>query len=376
MILTIISFIVILTLLVFVHELGHFVAAKKAGLRVHEFGFGFPPRIFGIKKGDTLYSINALPLGGFVKIEGEDGTHEKDPKSFASRPAWVRAIILVAGVVMNLIFAAFLFAVAYGIGLPQALPDEAIPRANVRDAAIVISAVDAGSPAEKAGVAAGDKLKYFNGKEITTVSELQGIIAENRGKNTSIIVVKDGRDTTLSITPRAEDVEGQGPLGIELSKTGFVSYPWYWAIWYGAKTSVTSFGLIAVSIYQLIHDAFVVGHVNGDAFTGPVGIAVLTGEFAHQGILYLVWFAAFLSVNLAFVNIIPFPALDGGRLLFVIIEKIRGGKKVKPETENIAHLAGFGILLLLVIVITFKDVHRYWEGFVHLWERIVHFFAH
>lgn len=371
MILTIVAFLVVLTLLVFVHELGHFVAAKRAGLRVHEFGFGFPPRIVGIKKGDTVYSINAVPLGGFVKIEGEDGGNKTDPKSFASRPAWIRAVILLAGVVMNLVFAAVLFGIGFGIGLPQSISDEAVPHAKVTDAAIVVNGVDKSSPAETAGLLALDKILKYNGEEISSVASLQEKVAATRGVTSEMTVKRGSEEKTLTITPRTADIQDQGPLGIELSKTGTVSYPWYWAIWYGAKTSVTSFGLIATSIWQLIHDAFVQGHVNGDAFTGPVGIAVLTGQFAHQGIIYLLWFTAFLSVNLAFINVIPFPALDGGRLLFVIIEKIRGGKKVKPETENIAHVIGFGLLLLLVLVITFKDVVHFKDNFVHLWQRII-----
>lgn len=374
MILTLVAFLVVLTLLVFVHELGHFVAAKRAGLRVHEFGFGFPPRIFGIKKGETIYSLNAIPLGGFVKIEGEDGGSSTDPKSFASRPAWVRAVILLAGVVMNLVFAAVLFAVGFGIGLPQAIPDESIPHAIVENTHIQVTGVDAGSPAEVAGLKTGDEIVAYNADGLVTISDLQGKVSETRGKASEVTVIRDNEEKQLVVTPRAEDVEGQGPLGIELSRVGTVSYPWYWAAWYGAKTSVMSFGLIASSIYQLIHDAFVQGHVNGDAFTGPVGIAVLTGQFAHQGIMYLIWFTAFLSVNLAFINVIPFPALDGGRLLFVIIEKIRRGKKVKAETENIAHVIGFGILLVLVLIITFKDVVHFKDNFIHLWQRIAGIF--
>jgi regulator of sigma E protease len=374
MILTLIAFLVVLTLLVFVHELGHFVAAKKAGLRVHEFGFGFPPRLFGIRKGETVYSINAIPLGGFVKIEGEDGGSSSDPKSFASRPAWIRAIILLAGVIMNMLFAAVLFGVGFGIGLPQSLSDDAVPHARIQNAAITVTGVDSNSPASTAGLATLDEITSYNDQPISSVAALQEKVSETRGVTSKITIKRGSEEKTFEITPRTADVKDQGPLGIELSKTGTVSYPWYWAIWYGAKTSVTSFGLIATSIYQLVHDAFVQGHVNGEAFTGPVGIAVLTGQFAHQGILYLVWFTAFLSVNLAFINVIPFPALDGGRLLFVIIEKIRGGKKVKQETENLTHLIGFGILLLLVLVITFKDVVHFKESFVHLWQRIVKIF--
>ncbi|MFC1640827.1 RIP metalloprotease [Patescibacteria group bacterium] len=374
MLLTIVAFVVVLGLLIFVHELGHFIAAKKAGCRVDEFGFGFPPKIFGIKRGETEYTINWLPIGGFVRIFGEDGSGEKDKKSFASKKAWVRTLILAAGISMNILLAAFLFSIGYGIGFPQAIPSDGIEGATITEEKVQVSYVEPDTPAAIAELETLDEIYSFNGVRIQKSEDLTNAVKDSLGEEVEVVIKRGGEEMNVTITPREEYPEDQGPIGIELVETGIVAYPWYRAVWEGIRTAFTTLLMIVVSLYYLIRDAIATGEFQEGAIRGPVGIAVLTGQFAKQGIAYLLWFAGFLSVNLALINALPFPALDGGRLLFIGIEKLRGGKKVKQSTENIIHLIGFGLLILMVVVITFRDVIHFQDGFINLWNRFLDIF--
>lgn len=370
MLFTIVVFVLVLGILVFVHELGHFLVAKKAGLRVEEFGFGFPPRIVGFKKGDTIYSLNWLPFGGFVRIHGEDGQDEKNPKSFANRKPGIRALILGAGILMNLLLAIVFFSIALGVGYPQAVSDNGIAGVDNSQLHVSIADVDPGSPAETAGLSTLDEILKIQGVTVRTAADVKKEIEASKGASTSIVVLRDGKEQTLLVTPRAHPEKNQGALGVELVTTALVRYPWYQALWFGFLTTFDTLWQIILSLYGLIHDAFVTGSFNGAAVTGPIGIASLSGKIARHGIVYILWFMAFLSVNLAFMNALPIPALDGGRLLFVVIEKFRGGKKIKQETENLIHTIGFLILLLLIIAVTVKDIVHFQAGFVRLWDSL------
>lgn len=372
MIVTLITFVLILGLLVFIHELGHFIVAKRCGLTVEEFGLGFPPRLFKYKHGETVYSLNLLPFGGFVKILGEDGEGSDNPKSFASQSAGRRALILLAGVIMNFLLGTLLFIIVYLIGAPAAIDSTTV--GTITNRQIQIAAVANDSPAAVAGLREFDQIKSVAGTEITAVEQVQQIMATNAGQATQVVIHRANEDLTVTLTPRVNPPQGEGPLGVDLVESGIVRYPWYNAIWRGVVTSFSLLFLVVVEIGKIFRDFFTTGHVDGNAVSGPIGIAVFTGQVARLGFSYLLQFVAFLSIQLAFLNVVPFPALDGGRLLFVIIEKFRGGKKVAQKVEGIIHFVGFALLLALIVAVSFRDIYHFRAQFIDLWHRIVNVF--
>lgn len=386
MFLTIITFIIILSVLVFVHELGHFMMARKFGVRAEEFGFGFPPRAFGMYKNNqgrrkivwgarevtdcpgTVYSLNWLPLGGFVKIKGEDGGERSEADSFAGRPVWQRAFMLAAGVVMNIILAAVLISAGYMIGLPQALDGQLDASARVSNKKIQIVEVMKNTPAAAAGLELGDVILSIDNKNFANYQELQNYVAANIGHKLSYKIER-GRDLIgLEVAPELMKETGKGGIGVAISETGLVSYPWYLAIWQGTKTTLILTWSIIMAFYELIKGLIFGRGVAAD-LAGPVGIAALTGQVARLGFAYLLQFTALLSINLAVINFLPFPALDGGRVLFLIIEKIKRSP-VKKEVEAAIHNIGFALLMLLVLLVTFRDVSRFSNIFKNVWEKI------
>ncbi len=366
---TIIVFVVILGLLVFVHELGHFVAAKRSGMKVDEFGFGFPPKIFGIKRGDTVYSINLIPLGGFVKIVGENG-ESSDPQAFGHKPAWQRFIVLVAGVTMNVVLAWALISLALGIGWPTLIGEDGkVPdNAKLNNVSVGILEVADNSPAKEAGLKPEDYILKIASEPIDTIQEAQELTKANADKPT-IYTIGRGNDTfEKTLTPRSNPPEGEGALGVALGSIGEIVYPWYQA---PIKALSVTFNLVALTIsafYNLIAQA-VQGQNVGQALSGPVGIAVLTRDMTEMGFIYLLRFTALISINLAIINILPFPALDGGRVLFLLIEKIRG-RKMNEHAEAWANALGFMLLIGLMVVVTVLDVSKYSQGFKNLFEKI------
>ncbi|MFH2136092.1 MAG: RIP metalloprotease RseP [Patescibacteria group bacterium] len=368
MLLTIIVFILILGLLVFVHELGHFVAARKSGVKVEEFGFGFPPRIFGIKRGETIYSLNWIPLGGFVKIKGEDGENREEEDSFAHKKIWRRMVILAAGVLMNFILAAVLLSIGFMVGLPQVINGEN-GYAKVRDAKVQVVQILENMPAAEAGLEPGDAILEIDGQKIEDVEAMQNYLAGKIDTPVKFALERNGQKIEKEISPTFLIETGRGGVGVGLLKTGIVSYPWYLAVWKGAESAVLFTGEVAVAFYELIKNLIVTQKVSVD-LSGPVGIAVLTGQVARMGIIYLLQFTALLSINLAVINFLPFPALDGGRILFLIIEKIRR-KPVSQKIENLVHNIGFGLLMLLVLLVTYRDVIKFSDKFVGLWDKII-----
>jgi len=357
---TVIIFFVILLVLVLVHEWGHFFAARRFKIKVEEFGFGFPPRLTSFDKGGTKYSFNWLPLGGFVKLKGESGTNREDPDSFAVQKPWRRACVLVAGVAMNLVLAFVLLSTGFMVGVPTSLDESEIARA--KDVKIQVMMVTPGSPAESVGVQVGDAIVKINGQSFATLSEVQNYIAEHANLPISIELERLGKHRTLEIKPTyLPEVPERAVIGVNLMQTGVLSYPWYQAFWYGAKATVFMTKEIVVAFSGLFRGLFVERRVPTD-LAGPVGIAVLTGQVVDLGFAYVVQFAALLSINLALINILPFPALDGGRLLFVVLEKIRR-KPADAQTEAMVHNIGFVILMILVILITYRDIVRLSSGF-------------
>lgn len=371
--LTILIFVIILGLLVFVHELGHFLTAKRNGIRVDEFGFGFPPRLFGFVKdeasgkyrivwgskdmpsGRTVYSLNWIPLGGFVKIAGEDGHDTSDPESFAGKPAWIRIKVLAAGVFMNFLFAWFLISIVFMMGLPQ--PIEQSEHGKYPNAKIQILDVTKGSPAEAMGLKMGDEIIAINGKEMTALDQVSGEISTHKGEIITVNIDRFGEKLTLSGMPRTESPANQGALGISFSETAVVSYPWYEAIYRGATTTYSITVAIFEAFGKMIASLFGAEKTPLDV-TGPVGIVYLTKQMSDLGLPYLLQFAALLSINLGIINILPIPALDGGRILFILIEKLKGSP-VSHRVEGMIHQVGFILLLLLMLLVTVRDFSQF-----------------
>lgn len=393
---TLLIFLIILGLLVLSHEFGHFIAARKSGIKVYEFGFGFPPRVIGVQrlvKGkqkkwriikdskktaeelsqeidgwipETIYSFNWLPLGGFVKIKGEEGENQ-DPDSFVSKSFIKKAIVLVAGVAMNVLLAVVIFSFGFMTGLPQTV-DGLDSSAQVRDRKLQVMQILPNMPASKAGLKMGDAIVKIGDLQNPTIKQMQEFT--NIHKNTEIsLTIKRGSETIKKqITPISYSDIGQGGIGVALAEVGIVKYSWYVAIYKGVVMTGLYLWAILVGFYEIIKGLFV-GLGVASAVSGPIGIAVLTGQFAKLGLSYLLNFTAVLSLNLAILNILPIPALDGGRLLFVIIGKLFH-RKISLKFEQIAHTTGFALLMLLVIVVTFKDLGRFSGVFSNLINKI------
>lgn len=374
---TVIIFIAILGLLVLVHEAGHFFVARKNGVTVEEFGFGIPPRMFGVwrdknkkwhwirkideanKPSATVYSMNWLPIGGFVKIKGEDG-EATGPDSFSQKKLWQRSIIVAAGVTMNFVLTIFLLSIGFGIGMPAALESKMDSTATIKDRHIEITTVLKDSPAEQVGLMAGDTIVSINEIKFANLEEMRTYIKEAGTTNLNLFIKRDGEFFyKVTKTEFLTETNSQG-LGIGLLEIGLVSYTWYLALAKGVTESFRMFGEIIKSFYHVFKNLLTGQGVSAD-LSGPVGIAVLTGQAARLGFVYLLQLAAMLSLNLAFINAMPFPALDGGRLLFFAIEAITG-KPVKKEREHLAHTIGFFILLGLIALVTFRDVVHLLKG--------------
>jgi len=375
MLLTIIVFLIILSIMVLAHELGHFLVAKKFGLIPREFGIGFRPRAYGVYKNwqgkwktvkgskevkdaaDTIYSVNWIPLGGFVEL-GEDEAAAGDPNHFNSKPVWKRFSIISAGVIMNVILAAILISFGFMIGLPQVL-DDVRPEALVSGQKIQIVEVQPETPAQTAGFKIGDTIANIDGREFTDYKKLQNYTDEKTGQELNYKIKRAGEEMNIKVVSELRADTGRGGIGIAIVETGLVKYPWYLAVWEGIKTTLFLTWAIIVAFYNLVK-GLIVGTGISAQVAGPIGIAAMTGEVTKMGFVYLLQFTALLSVNLAVINFLPIPALDGGRALFLIIEKIKGSP-VKKETEAFIHNLGFTLLMVFVLFVTFKDVVRFWK---------------
>ena len=351
-ILTALLFLGVLSILVLVHEWGHFITARLFGVHVEEFGFGFPPRIWGIKRGPTLYSINAVPLGGFVKLKGEDGSAlgNADPDSFASKRWWQKLVILAAGVLMNVVLTIVLFTVGFSIGMPQILESKQ-DGLSARDVKIQITYIQKGSPAEEAGVVIGDVVRSLDAIVPGTIEEIQAYTRAHVDQPIHITLQRGSNSIQKEITPRILKETGKGGIGIAIARIGLVSYPLHTAF---IMSLETTWG-ITTTILSTLGSAF--RHLAFDNFVGPVGIASYTGTVAQLGITYLINLVGQLSMSLAIFNFLPIPALDGGRAFFILIERIRK-KSMNPALENAIHVAGFMVLIGLLILITIRDVTR------------------
>lgn len=357
MFVTVILFILLLGLLVLAHEWGHFIVARKLGVRVEEFAFGFPPRLASITRKGTRFALNLFPVGGYVKIFGEGGEAERNTESFSSRPIRQRLAIIAAGVAMNVVLAWVLFSVGHGLGLPTAL-DEGQATADAR---VTIIGVAPGSPAEQTGLKFGDAIQDLKVKseklKVERIEEVQQFIEAHRGEEIAITVRRGGEFFETVAQPRLEPPEGQGPLGIAMARVGTVRSPWWRAPWDGLKTTANAVIATALALGRVFGELVSEGQVPADV-AGPVGIFAFTNETRRLGTVYLIELAGVLSVNLALLNILPIPALDGGRILFLFIERVRGGVRVNDRIERLVHTVGFAILLFLMAAITYRDIVR------------------
>lgn len=351
---TFIMLFIAISVLILVHEAGHFYTAIWLKVKVEEFGFGFPPRVFSKVKNGIRYSVNALPFGGFVKIFGEQGEGEGSPESFISRPAWHRLAILVAGVFMNLVLAWVLFSIGAFVGTPQASEDESL------HLPVSIINISPRSPAEQRGLRFGDQILEMRGGEISLRIEKEKDVTDFvdgfRGEEI-IMMIKRGTDIKeIKITPRARVPTGEGPLGISMGRLTTSRVVWYKAPLVGAKILMETLTAIISGLGFILKELVWHGHTN-IAVSGPVGIYFFGQDVQALGLSYILQFVGMLSVNLAVLNALPIPALDGGRMFFILIEKIRG-IRMNPVIEARAHTIGFVILLLLMAAVTYKDIAK------------------
>ncbi|MFA5778425.1 MAG: site-2 protease family protein [Candidatus Paceibacterota bacterium] len=374
---SIIIFIVILLVLVLVHEFGHFFTAKFFGIRVDEFGFGFPPKIFSFKRGETEYSLNLLPLGGFVKIFGEsvdeadllevgfldkEETAEKmelAKRSLTNKPKWQQALVLFAGIFANFLLAWLLFSFGFMSGLPTSVGNE-VSGYKLSDVNLVITSVLAKSPAENAGLKIGDKIINIKSTDNFTTyvgpETIKSFVVESKGKEIDIGYIR-GKDTEIKlakITPTLNPTDGKLAIGISMDQIGTAKLPFFVALWEGMKLNLLMTKNTAIGLYTLISDG-IKGKGGFASVTGPVGMVGIVGDAYQFGFVYLLSFAALISINLAIINLLPFPALDGGRLFFLLIEKIKGSR-INPKIANTLNMLGFSLLILLMLVITFHDI--------------------
>lgn len=332
MIRTLISFVLVFNIIVFVHELGHYVMARRAGIRIHEFALGMGPTIWKKEKNNTIYALRALPIGGFVKMEGED-TDSDAEDSFNSKSPAQRFGVIVAGAMMNLFLAFFIILV---INLSLGQPT------------LTLSEITPNSPAQEAGMLAGDTITGINGKSVSTWEEALMIIGEAEGELV-LDVKRDGETLTFRVMP--EESDGRMVIGIV---RGTSRNP-LTALSYTFK----QVGFLLTMMLGFFRDLFT-GKANLEGVVGPIGLATFVGESARGGIISLALLTAYISLNLAVVNLLPIPALDGGRLLFILIEMLRG-KPIPPEKEGMVHTAGLILLLLLIVFITYQDIVRLFQ---------------
>ncbi|OGN07499.1 MAG: hypothetical protein A2750_03270 [Candidatus Yanofskybacteria bacterium RIFCSPHIGHO2_01_FULL_45_42] len=358
---TALIFIAVIGVLVVVHESGHFIIAKRAGMKVEEFGLGFPPRLWGIKKGETVYSINWIPFGGFVKIYGEDGEHRDAPKSFASKPIGTRLKVIVAGVTMNFLLAVFLLMLGNYVGIRVGIGDEADDiSAAAKDKKVQILRIVENSPAHEADLKIFDEIVGFTDHTgqtsmVSTAQEVRNFISANAGNKIELAIRRDSQTEVKEILLPEKD-EGDGLLGIVPARTGLLSYPWHESLWRGLQDAVFLTAQTAIGYYELFKTLLLKGQLLADV-SGPIGIASVTGQAAAVGFRFLLQFVALISVNLAILNIIPFPALDGGRALMLIVEKFKGSP-VNQKLEAAINSVGFALLILLMVYATVKDIGR------------------
>ncbi len=350
----ILTFLIILSIVVLIHELGHFLVAKWTGVKVEEFGFGYPPRAIGKKVGETIYSINWLPFGGFVRMFGEqeaEAEGSKDPRAFFNKSKKQRVAIILAGVFMNMVLAIVCFSVIYSLrGIPQEVDY------------IVVDGIAPNSPAQAAGIQTGDKVLAIDGLTQAKTAEFVEYLKTKAGQPVAILLERNSQQVAVELTPRVNPPEGEGAVGVAVSNYDNVFYPAWQMPFRGTKVGLEeAFAwtkMMFEGLWQMISGLFA---GQKPEVRGVVGIYEITKTVAAEGILPVIKFMGILSINLAVINILPFPALDGGRFAFIMLEKAIG-KRIKPKIEAYINMAGMAILVTLMVLITVADVLRIVRG--------------
>ncbi len=367
--LTALIFIAVLAVLVLGHEFGHYVAARRSGMRVLEFGFGLPPRAVGWKRvgkrwrrvsaraqdtddDATIYSLNYIPFGGFVRIFGENGEEGTDARAFNRRPWWPRVATLAAGVFMNVVIAFALYTVLFTAGLPAgfASVDDVPAGATLAHREVFIGMVQPSSTSASAGLKVGDVVTSIDGTRYTDGADMRTYVLAHAGKTFAVEIRRGSERIKLDLPSKGNLAPGEGATGLLLGTGGQLRYPWYLAPAKAAELTVTQIGEVFNGLYRIV-----TGNISLKQVGGPVQIARLTGEARSLGWQYVVQLAAFLSLNLAVLNILPLPALDGGRIALLVVEKLRR-KPLSQRLEQKINGYGFAFLLALMLLVTVKDI--------------------
>lgn len=355
-------FLLILVVLILVHEYGHFVTAKWIGAKVEEFGIGYPPRALKLGKiKGTLFSLNWIPFGGFVKITGEqresDSEGENDKDAFFLKPRGKQAIVMVAGVAANFLLAWLLISTSYFLGAPVSAD---VNDTSIKEQKLVITSIAPETPADMAGLKVGDEIlevvlsgQSFNPK---MPEDFQSMVSFSEGKELNLKIKRSGDEQNIILTPEYDKDQNKSRIGVSIERIGVKKINIFASLWQGLKTASSITVATVVAFGNLIYGA-IIGTADFSQITGPVGIVKAVGDASGFGLSYLLSFTALISINLVIINLLPIPALDGGRLLFLAIEAIRG-KNIRVKTAQIANTIGFFALILLMIVVTFKDIRH------------------
>lgn len=361
-------FFIVLAVLVLSHEFGHFIVAKLNGIRVDEFGFGFPPKLFGIKKGETEYTFNLIPFGGFVRIFGEDDLGELSPsdtkdmkRSLASQPKRVQAAVMFGGVFFNFLLAWFLISGSITLGAPVSI-DSLPERLQAKDVKLAIVGVMPDSPAFRSGLSPGDEILYVTSHIETLqgddlkMDRVQDFISTNGGKDVFIGYKRVGSETTATaqVIPVPGIVPGKNAIGVSLGMVGTLKLPFYKSIFEGFIITARLVVDMVIGLSNFIY-GFFVGESSIESVSGPVGMVKIVGDASRVGIVAFMNIIALISINLAVLNLIPFPALDGGRLLFLFFEYLKGSP-IDPKVAGALNALGFLLLLSFMAVVTYSDI--------------------